>query len=159
MNLFRKRYEDDDWTAGVPESFKTWFWIRLAVSLYVGYIGGDLIWRCIMDGLAWWYVLLGSAFILVAVIFLILDVTSYIRLKKHLKAKEEAEAAAEAGSQETEEPMQAPQEKPKARREVADGQEMTGIRSFFYATTGSFTGRWPARCTFPCRSAPGPFLP
>jgi len=117
MGLFKKRYADDDWSAGVPESFKTWFWIRLAVSLYVGYIGGDLIWRWISDGLAWWYVLLGSVFIIIAVIFLIFDIRSYVRLKAYLK-KKEAEAA-EAG------------EDPAAVKEEAKPEEREGgIRSF-----------------------------
>ena len=138
MGLFGKRYEDNDWEAGVPESFKTWFWIRLAVSLYVGYIGGDLIWRYIADGLDWWYLLLACAFIVFAIIFLIMDIRHYVRLKKHLKEKEAAEAEAERLAKETE---PATKEAPEAggsqihkasekQTDPVDGQERSGIRSF-----------------------------
>ena len=90
----------------------------------IGYIGVDLIWRFIKDGLAWWYVALGSAFIVVAVIFLIVDVRHYVRLKKHLKEKDAAEV----------DETDASKENVDVTREVkgtsADGQEMSGVRSF-----------------------------
>ena len=95
---FLDRKKNEEWIEGTPESFKTWFWIRLAVSLYVGYIGVDLIIRYVSDDLAWWYLLLACAFIVAAVTFLLLDIMGYIRLRKNLKLRAEAEAMAEASS-------------------------------------------------------------
>lgn len=92
---FLDKKKNEEWIEGTPESFKVWFWIRLAVSLYVGYIGVDLIIRYVRDGMAWWYLLIAGFFLIVAVVFLIWDIRGYIRLRRHLKARREAEEAGE----------------------------------------------------------------
>ena len=92
---FLDKKKNEEWIEGTPESFKVWFWIRLAVSLYVGYIGVDLIIRYVRDGMAWWYLLIAGFFLIVAVVFLIWDIRGYIRLRRNLKARREAEEAGE----------------------------------------------------------------
>ncbi|MBR6229278.1 MAG: hypothetical protein IKQ97_06025 [Eubacterium sp.] len=95
MGLFRRKNEPEEWIEGIPEGFKTWFWIRLLACGYVIYLGIDLIIKKVNLGLSWGYLAGGIALILVAIVIIIWDIRQYVKLKRALKIKQEEEAEAE----------------------------------------------------------------
>ena len=85
---FLDKKKNEEWIDGTPESFKIWFWIRLAVCLFLMYTGGDLIWRYIKGEVGWGIIILASVFILFGVLFLVWDLIRYIRLRRTIKERE-----------------------------------------------------------------------
>ena len=84
---FLDKKKNEEWIDGTPESFKIWFWIRLAVCLFLMYTGGELIWRFINGEVGWGIVVIASVFILFGIMFLVWDLVRYIRLRKAMKER------------------------------------------------------------------------
>ena len=88
---FLDKKKNEEWIDGTPESFKIWFWIRLAVCLFLMYTGGELIWRYIKGEVGWGVIIVASIFILFGIIFLVWDVVRFVKLRKALKDRAETE--------------------------------------------------------------------
>ncbi|MBO6108160.1 MAG: hypothetical protein J6P16_02010 [Eubacterium sp.] len=95
MGLFRKSEGEERYHNGVSESFKNWFWIRLAVVLYVCYLGGDLIYQWYVKGIHWGYAAGGAALILIAIGIAVYDIRQYLMLRKSMKEEALEETADE----------------------------------------------------------------
>ncbi len=93
MGFFRRNDEDDAYLedAGVPNTFKTWFWIRLAVCIYIIYLGGNLVYQWYTLGIGWGYAAGGIALALVAIVIAAIDIRRYVKLLKYIKEKKISE--------------------------------------------------------------------
>ena len=85
---FLDKKKNEEWIDGTPESFKIWFWVRLAVCLFLMYTGGELGWKWIQGEVPWYAMATGAAFVLVGIVFFILDLVRYLRLRKVLKERD-----------------------------------------------------------------------
>ena len=86
---FLDKKKNEEWIDGTPESFKIWFWVRLAVCLFLMYTGGELGWKWIQGEVPWYAMATGVLFILVGIVFFILDLIRYLRLRRALKERDE----------------------------------------------------------------------
>ena len=86
---FLDKKKNEEWIDGTPESFKIWFWVRLAVCLFLMYTGGELGWKWIQGEVPWYAMATGVLFILVGIVFFILDLVRYMRLRRALKERDE----------------------------------------------------------------------
>ncbi len=88
---FLDKKKNEEWIDGTPESFKIWFWVRLAVCLFLMYTGGELGWKWIQGDVPWYAMATGAAFVLVGIVFFILDLVRYLKLRKALKQRDEVD--------------------------------------------------------------------
>lgn len=86
---FLDKKKNEEWIDGTPESFKIWFWVRLAVCLFLMYTGGELGWKWIQGEVPWYAMATGVLFVLVGIVFFILDLVRYLKLRKALKQRDE----------------------------------------------------------------------
>ncbi len=87
---FLDKKKNEEWIDGTPESFKIWFWIRLAVCLFLLYTGGELIYRYVRGEIGWGAIAGAAVFFVFGVVFLIWDVSRYVRLRRTMKQRDEA---------------------------------------------------------------------
>ena len=94
---FLDKKKNEEWIDGTPESFKIWFWIRLAVCLFLMYTGGELIYHYVEGEIGWGAIAGAAVFFIFGIVFLILDISRYVKLRRAVKQRDEAESSEDAG--------------------------------------------------------------
>ena len=80
--------KNEEWIDGTPESFKIWFWIRLAVCLFLFYTGGELIYHYVKGEIGWGAIAGAAVFFVFGIVFMILDISRYLRLRRAMKERD-----------------------------------------------------------------------